>query len=1144
MTPPALDRPRVAELIVDLGAGRRRRGSGYLVTSGAVLTAAHVVEAARSVDVRFEPDLPGEWRATATTWWSDPGSDLAVVSIAPRPDRPVPDARFGRIADHPHVLEVQAVGFPRWKLRDDERADDIARADPTGLDGHTDPTELADPTGLDAADPVRRNRTRYRDAHHAVGSVAVLSNWRAGSLEVTIPVAPAEGPRGGPSPWEGMSGAALWAGDRIVGVISKHHPGDGLARLAAVRLDRALDGGLEPAQKSRLRTLLTLPADADRLPLSQAPGDGTSDPDETFTARYRRFMVGTLDRFDFFAVDPRGIPRRQPFTMGYVPLTLKRRDRADDATVSVGARADRELRPYRRALILGVAGSGKSTLMRWLGAVAAGGVHGERGVRTEEGVPAGPAYGPGGAARSVGVDEFSAAPFILELVRFAGGRPPPLADLVARTLRPEMPDGWVRRMLTEGKVLLLLDGLDEVRPRERVRLEEWVDEHLVSYPGIRCIVTTRPSTVAEQWWVDRGFQRFDLLPMSRHSVERYVRGWHRKAREDQPDTPGGIEVRKELERCEQGLLSTLSNRPALRGMSANPLLCGLLCALNLERGEHLPESRKQIYDAAVDLLLVRWPHLRRRHRAEVGTGRGADAAGAGPDGAGPDGVRPDGGDPPLRDEELLKLLQRLAFWLVTNRRLILDHDVAERRVGAMTYGLRSGDEDPRRMLEYLAHESGLLRELPDLSIEFVHRTFRDHLAAKEVVEEENLNLMLDNADKPHWHDVVVMVGAHARSTERTRILLSLLERGKSEPEHRDTLYLLAAAVLEQSAILPRQDPNAPDVRALVERAMSELIPPRTTAAADQLAAAGAFVLDLLPGPRDLSPEQAALVVRAVARIAARWNPPGAIDKVLQFTEKPGKRSISELLETWGRLGDYEAYARDVLSEIDFSRFSVHLQNIRRIEHIGHLKTVTDLLIRNDVPDLSPLADLPVLRRLTLRDNGMTSLAPLENVRSLEVLVLDRCSTRAGTRPLDLSPLGRLRLRRLVVSGLTTPVDLTSLAGVELDSLRLSARPNGARALPAGLRVRHLGLVAGARGTRFAAVGGVRSVLLDWVPDDTDLAALAGMRELRRLVLWRVPGTTPVPALPGVAVTICPAPAPDSVVEQGRRPRLVPGPGAS
>lgn len=83
-------------------------------------------------------------------------------------------------------------------------------------------------------------KSRFREAAHVVVSTPVLSNFRKGTLEVVVPAAPAE--RGdGHSPWEGMSGAALWVGDRIVGVIAAHHPGEGLARLAAVRLDLALD---------------------------------------------------------------------------------------------------------------------------------------------------------------------------------------------------------------------------------------------------------------------------------------------------------------------------------------------------------------------------------------------------------------------------------------------------------------------------------------------------------------------------------------------------------------------------------------------------------------------------------------------------------------------------------------------------------------------------------------------------------------------------------------------------------------------------------------------------------------------------------------------------------------------------------------
>jgi hypothetical protein len=242
----SISRARVAELIVTHVEGRGR-GSGYRVTTEAVLTAAHVLEGALSVRVRFEPDLPGEWSTTAVSWWADPDSDVAVVSIFPRSgERPVSPVRFGRVGDRAAVLAVQAVGFPRWKIRTDDGTI------PAAGDG----------------------RSRYRDAHHAVGSVAVLSNWREGTLEVVMAPAPAPDPSGQVSPWEGMSGAALWVGERIVGVVSKHHPGDGLAWLAAARIDHAVDR-CDSARRSALRAMLPLwPENSEQLPdvLPALPG--------------------------------------------------------------------------------------------------------------------------------------------------------------------------------------------------------------------------------------------------------------------------------------------------------------------------------------------------------------------------------------------------------------------------------------------------------------------------------------------------------------------------------------------------------------------------------------------------------------------------------------------------------------------------------------------------------------------------------------------------------------------------------------------------------------------------------------------------------------------------------------------------------
>ncbi|MDQ3765109.1 MAG: serine protease [Actinomycetota bacterium] len=228
---------QVAEIIVTLDEGPGRRGSGYRVGPTAVLTAAHVIEGAASVLVRFDADLPGEWTTEAISCWSDPPSDLAVLTIAPREcEAAVALARFGRIgADRAAVLATRTVGFPRFKLRID-----------AGLAG-----------------------LPYRDSHQADGSMAVLSNRREGTLEITVP-APERDPDPGVSPWEGMSGAAVWVGERIVGVITEHHRSDGLGRLAAARVDSAI-ARLDHGRRAELQMLLSL---ADVVPDVVPPSAG------------------------------------------------------------------------------------------------------------------------------------------------------------------------------------------------------------------------------------------------------------------------------------------------------------------------------------------------------------------------------------------------------------------------------------------------------------------------------------------------------------------------------------------------------------------------------------------------------------------------------------------------------------------------------------------------------------------------------------------------------------------------------------------------------------------------------------------------------------------------------------------------------
>ena len=229
----AVDPARVAEVIVDRGPGVVAcRGSGYRVTATAVLTAAHVVRGGVAGWVRFSPGQEDEWAVPLTGWWADePGeSDLAVLQIpARRGERPLPAVEFGCLSRRDAVVDWRAVGFPLFKLR----AGDAVPAGPL--------VASADGSAV----------LRYRDSEQARGTIAVLSNARENTFALkvasTVPdrqalsdlLARLDIPLTEVSPWEGMSGAAVWVGGRIVGVVSRHHHSEGLDSLAAAPLDAA-----------------------------------------------------------------------------------------------------------------------------------------------------------------------------------------------------------------------------------------------------------------------------------------------------------------------------------------------------------------------------------------------------------------------------------------------------------------------------------------------------------------------------------------------------------------------------------------------------------------------------------------------------------------------------------------------------------------------------------------------------------------------------------------------------------------------------------------------------------------------------------------------------------------------------------------
>ncbi|MFF9426485.1 NACHT domain-containing protein [Streptomyces sp. NPDC014746] len=718
-----------------------------------------------------------------------------------------------------------------------------------------------------------------------------------------------------------------------------------------------------------------------------------------FEERYARYVAQTHGRLELFGLTLGRSAREWPLDTAYITLAVSGGheavhglSRTGPATVSTEV----ALTTTDRLLLHGPAGSGKSTLVQWLALNAAR--------RSFEGDLA---------------DWNRCVPFVLRLRAFTSADALPLPEdfLRATGVPLSPPAGWAEDLLTRGRALVLVDGVDEVPVRLRQRTETWLRGLVTAFPQARYVVTTRPSAVPESWLSRQGFAPHTLLPMDRNGIRAFVAHWHEAARQEAPEDDA------DLTTYESALRQAVGTRRDLGRLATNPLMCALLCALNRDRRMQLPRARKELYDAALDMLLVR-----RDTEREI---------------CGVEGVG-------LTREEQTALLQRLAYWLIRNGQVEADRDEAEEMVGEWLAAMPQVRGTREQVFAHLLIRSGLLREPAPGSVGFVHRTFQDYLGAKAAVEARDFGVLVKNAHDDTWDDVVQMAVGHARLEERGRLLKQLLRRAERAPRLRGRLVLLAAACLEHAPELE------PGVRAEVERRARELIPPRSVKDAEDLAKAGELVLELLPGPEDLDADGAAAVVRTAALVTGD----AAFEVVARFREDDRSVVNIEVSEAWGAF-ETERYAREVLAASTWGGPALNVQSREQLRSLRLLPSTRGVRLANLDVDLSALHVVDDLRHVFVYENAsLTDLSPLRRFSSLTSVGLSRCWMLK-----DLSPLARPGLETLSLYDLHPELSIEPLRDMpDLASFTLALPLVAERLddLPLNPSLRHLGLWSQAR----------------------------------------------------------------------------------
>ncbi|MFI1658811.1 NACHT domain-containing protein [Streptomyces sp. NPDC020472] len=685
----------------------------------------------------------------------------------------------------------------------------------------------------------------------------------------------------------------------------------------------------------------------------------TDSRDADFERRYLAHLARKHGRLTIYGIDLHHSPDEWPLDLAYFSLEATGGTSAPGGLDEAGhllphqreqaVRADLALARHDRVLLRGLAGSGKTTLVQWLTVSAA-----------TEGRTDGMAYLRG------------RVPFVLPLralTRHGERLPAPDRFLPAAGCPLTPPDGWADRVLAAGRAVVLVDGIDEIPEAERGRARDWLRNLLDAYEGNRWLVTSRPTAVRDDWLARDGFTELTLSPMTRAEVATFVRRWHRAAG---PET----------EPYEQPLLDALRTTEHVAQLATNPLMCGLICALHRDRRGFLPRGRKALYEAALSMLLAR-----RDRERDMGA---------------PSGIA-------LDEAPQIQLIQRLAYWLTLNGRTQLDRTHAESLVREAVPAVQeAAPHDPGRVFTHLLHRSGLLREPTEDTVDFVHRTFQDYLAAKDLVDRWDIGVLIRHAADDQWEDVIRMAVGHARPRECAEILEELLKAADAAPDRpvRLRLTLLAATALDHATEV------SPEVRERVLARTSEVIPPRTAEEARELATVGRLVLDLLPGPEGLSDEEARLVVTTATHIPAD----ASIPYLARFARHPSVEVRAQLSWGWQRF-ETLPYAEAVISTVDPAGLHFTVLGDEQVAELFRLGIAPERLEIGDTVSDDSMNGLLLRcdpRTLFLtRDSGKPDLRALRRLTRLETLSLDTADDEAWSSA-DL-PAEKHSLRDLALS---------------------------------------------------------------------------------------------------------------------------------
>ncbi len=355
---------------------------------------------------------------------------------------------------------------------------------------------------------------------------------------------------------------------------------------------------------------------------------------------------------------------------------------------------------YKRCVIVGDPGTGKTTLLKYL----------TMKLLEKE------------------LSPLSCLPIHIELRNFATSGLSDLLEFVAsvwedRYTFSNVPVlNSIKSRLKDGTAILLLDGLDETvigdtkgKSEEAYRrTANAIIQLTTRYPRSPAIVTTRKASYHLRTPLT-GFTELEVLDFRSKDIKRFVNKWFTL---DPPDPQKKISA--------NDLNSRLENNLRIQALAANPLLLSLIVIAYRDQLE-LPDKRAELYRQCVNTMLNKWDERR-------GIKRHSD----------------------FNPEQKLQLLEVVAWRFHLRRQCYFPERELLNVITELFSSVEYSPALAQQILDELTEGSGLFKRQAHSWYSFSHLTLQEYFVAQYAVKYNQLDILLSYRGDPWWEEVILL----------------------------------------------------------------------------------------------------------------------------------------------------------------------------------------------------------------------------------------------------------------------------------------------------------------------------------------------------------------------------------------------------